>query len=390
MNGVVLRKSKNPCDWSLNEEVNTRLRDWEKVATRNQYEVNGVYKLSKDKVRISELPVGTWTQSYKDFVEENLIDAPTPKGCFFVDYKEYHTDVNVDFEVTIVHDKLVELEKKGFEKSMKLVTTLSVNNLMAFGSNGKITKYETILDMMQEFYEVRLEYYNRRKQHLLALLTEEFEILDNKVRFIEAVINDTIHVRGRVKKAIVAELEKEGFKRFILKAANKQEEENDDREIEEGKGKEEQDNELKSREEGGAAGYDYLLRMAIWSLTKERADQLRRLRDSKFNELEKVRSTEPKQMWKNDLEDFLASYDEFEVALNGKLSKPSLLPVPRRFSVQQAASPVKEEPLSSNPDTDSQHGKKLVGTGTAKAKTKKRLKMDSKQEKEDVPAQKRR
>ncbi len=58
---------------------------------------------------------------------------------------------------------------------------MSVNNLMAFGPDGKIKKYETVLEILQEFYTVRLEYYSKRKEYLTDVLTEEWEILDNKV-----------------------------------------------------------------------------------------------------------------------------------------------------------------------------------------------------------------
>lgn len=57
---------------------------------------------------------------------------------------------------------------------------MSVNNLMAFGPDGKIKKYETVLEILQDFYTVRLEFYAKRKEHLTAVLTEEWEILDNK------------------------------------------------------------------------------------------------------------------------------------------------------------------------------------------------------------------
>lgn len=49
-----------------------------------------------------------------------------------------------------------------------------------------------------------------------------WEILDNKVRFIEAVIADTVHVRGKAKRVVVDELDRHGFRRFApKKKANK-------------------------------------------------------------------------------------------------------------------------------------------------------------------------
>jgi hypothetical protein len=55
-------------------------KDWSTKQNKNQYEVFGVYTLEGVTLNISELPVQTWTQNYKDFIEENLVDAPEPKG----------------------------------------------------------------------------------------------------------------------------------------------------------------------------------------------------------------------------------------------------------------------------------------------------------------------
>jgi len=37
---------------------------------------------------------------------------------------------------------------------------------------------------MQNFYDVRIEYYDKRRLHLLGKLTDEWDKLDNKVSFI--------------------------------------------------------------------------------------------------------------------------------------------------------------------------------------------------------------
>lgn len=37
------------------------------------------------------------------------------------------------------------------------------------------------LDVMHTFYDVRVDFYGKRKNHLLATLTEAWEKLDNKV-----------------------------------------------------------------------------------------------------------------------------------------------------------------------------------------------------------------
>ncbi len=302
--------------WYMGFKGTIEQKDWSLKSTKNQYEVRGVYTVDGADVNISELPVQTWTQNYKDFIEENLVDAPAPKGCFFADYKEYHTDTNIDFNVTLNEEKIKEIESKGFEKTLKLVTSLSVNNFMAFGPDGKIKKYETVLEIMKDFYTTRLVYYGKRKEHLTAVLTEEWEILDNKVRFIESVITDEVKVRGKNKKAVNDELVRCGFKKFAAKkkkASAGAKEDDVDGDVEDFLNDDKE-------EAADSANYDYLLRMAIWTLTREKADALRKQRDDKRAELDVVLATHPKKMWSDDLDEFLVAYDQFETECVGASS----------------------------------------------------------------------
>ena len=53
--------------------------------------------------------------------------------------------------------------EKGLEETFKLTKTMATTNLVAFDSQGRIHKYATIMDILEEFYQVRLKYYEKRK-----------------------------------------------------------------------------------------------------------------------------------------------------------------------------------------------------------------------------------
>lgn len=55
---------------------------------------------------------------------------------------------------------------------------------------------------MQEFFVLREQLYERRKDYLLAKLRKEFETIENKVKFILAIINEEISI-NRVKRKVV-------------------------------------------------------------------------------------------------------------------------------------------------------------------------------------------
>ena len=72
-----------------------------------------------------------------------------------------------------------------------------------FSPEGKITTYATTTDILKEFYKVRFDYYKMRRDNLLTKLQREFDILDNKLRFILAVVNEEIVIRKRKKAELL-------------------------------------------------------------------------------------------------------------------------------------------------------------------------------------------
>lgn len=91
-------------------------------------------------------------------------------------------------------------------------------------------------------------------------LERDVSQLENKVRFILAVIDKTLVVSNRPKADIIKELKKEGYATFSKSKSPKKKEK-----------ERKEDDETKE----GTENYDYLLGMKIWCLTKERVKQLR-------------------------------------------------------------------------------------------------------------------
>jgi DNA topoisomerase-2 len=55
---------------------------------------------------------------------------------------------------------------------------------------------------MEDFYTVRLDFYEKRKEYLLSKLDREVQLLGNKLRFIKMVITEEISLRN-VKKIVL-------------------------------------------------------------------------------------------------------------------------------------------------------------------------------------------
>lgn len=247
------------------------------------YLCNGSYEIVDENnrlVRILELPIGSWTQDYKEFLESSLIDQKPDTG-FLTDIKEYYNDTKIDFLVTFTVNGFIEFLKDPFQK-LKLTKSISINNMHAFTIDNKIRKYTSPEEIIDEFIPFRLHYYQKRKDYLLKALENACEKISDQVKFILAIINNEIEIRGIAKSILEKQLE----------------------------------NQLKLHKDPVENNYDYLLNMSLSSLTKEKVDQLLKNQKEKENEYNLLKDLEPKDLWLTDLKSFENEYKSYLDDLN--------------------------------------------------------------------------
>eukprot|EP00584_Thalassiosira_punctigera_P019142 CAMPEP_0172572992 /NCGR_PEP_ID=MMETSP1067-20121228/135960_1 /TAXON_ID=265564 ORGANISM="Thalassiosira punctigera, Strain Tpunct2005C2" /NCGR_SAMPLE_ID=MMETSP1067 /ASSEMBLY_ACC=CAM_ASM_000444 /LENGTH=1500 /DNA_ID=CAMNT_0013365583 /DNA_START=62 /DNA_END=4564 /DNA_ORIENTATION=+ len=262
---------------------------------------------------ITELPIGKWTQDYKAFLEGMM--AGTEKSPSEIsDFKEGHTDTTVHFTVIATKEKIDAFEKvkDGLYGKFKLSTTISTKNMTLFDDQGKIHKYKSATDILRLFFHHRLEFYVKRKAMLLERMAKELMILSNKARFVEEVCRGDLIVNNRKRKELLADLKERGYDLIPKdeKKATSEEENADEESVDESAS----DAEL-------AKGYEYLLGMKIWSLTFERAEELRRQKALKEEEVKKLKATPPEAIWSTDLDAIDEALNERDVDIAKDLKK---------------------------------------------------------------------
>ena len=268
--------------------------------TNNIYISKGIYNIQDGLITITELPIGTWTDNYKIYLETLLIDCKNSnKTQILRNYKSYCTDTEVNFELYLKEDTIWELnkfnEKLGMtklEKILKLVSTINMNNMVAFDSNNKIKKYSSIDDIMTEYIDVRLETYNKRKEYLLNKLEKEIKFINLKIRFIKEYISEEIIIHKRTKSNVIEQLDKGKYPLI--------------------------DN-----------SYDYLLKMTIDSLTQDKIDDLDRLFKTKETEYNTINNKNNKELWVDDI-------DNIELIL-GKTSSKKMKKVKKIKKIKKAS-----------------------------------------------------
>ena len=251
--------------------------------------IKGVYeKIGVDKIKVTELPVGYWTEDFKELLELLIEPVPGKDGkkvpSIIKDFDDISKDTNVDFTITLAKGKLDELEKargdygcNGLEKLLKLYTTNTTTNMHLFDAKDNLKKYGDVSSIIDDYYETRLKLYQTRKDFMINALDQELILLSNKAKYIQENLDGSIDLRKKTKSQVIQMLEEKDYDKI----------END-------------------------AEYKYLTKMPMDSVTEENVDKLRKDKGSKVSELETIKGTTINQMWTIEIDNFKSLYVEYK------------------------------------------------------------------------------
>ena len=160
-----------------------------KKTENNKWTARGKYSIKANVITVTELPVGTWTETYKEFLDkletENVIFG----------YKNMSTETTVYFEIKMPLETVYEWkENREIEKKLKLVSSISANNMYVFNENNEIVKMESAEEILFHFWRIRNKYYLKRQKYITEKLKSELDIVTNKINFVNDIINENVVV----------------------------------------------------------------------------------------------------------------------------------------------------------------------------------------------------
>ena len=244
-----------------------------KEITEHKYLVSGCYEIKNNEyVYITELPIGSWTDDYKKYIETLISD---PKSNI-IDYNDLSTDTTVEFTIRFNKKCISKYTTDDLEKILKINTTISTTNMNAFDNNECLKQFKNPVEIINLFIEIRKFYYQKRKDYIILKLEKTYLIYKNKCKYIYNILNDIIDLRKKSKKEIITLLIKNNFDVI----------DNDD-------------------------DFKYLLKMPMDSVSQENIDELKNKIKNIETELNRLKSITIDELWLNDLLELKNHYDGF-------------------------------------------------------------------------------
>lgn len=243
----------------------------------------GVYQWKDDQtVEITELPIYTWTEDYKEFLTEMIQNG----SSILKDFESHYTAKSVKFILKLYPNVRAGIEKT-FETDFKLVSTkdLSLNNIHLYGADGVITRFKNTSDVFREWACIRIAKYRERKMHMLKVMEHDFKILSAKVKFIQDIIDNRIKVMNKKIKEVEDQLAKLDYPRIgMIQDDGTQEN----------------------------ASYNYLTRMPIYQLTFEKKQELEAEAERLRQDIIALKAKSVQHIWKEELMELQKEWKQHE------------------------------------------------------------------------------
>ena len=239
------------------------------VPSVNGHMTRGVYTVLKgNKVQVTELPVGMWTDNFiihLDKLLDNKIKVGKGKEMKEVasplikSFVNNSTDDTVNVTVTLLDDPL----KTNINKLLSLEELHATSNMHCF-SEGKVSKYETAEDIFVDYFEQRLLAYEWRREMMLHLLAEKIARLKSIYDYVRLVIAKKVKVVGETLEYVEEQLEKNSVSRI-------------------------------------EDSYGHLHRLQIQSVSTKRAGEIEQEYLQAEEELKRIQHTTVEDLWLSDL-----------------------------------------------------------------------------------------
>ncbi|THV98610.1 type II DNA topoisomerase, partial [Aureobasidium pullulans] len=231
-----------------------------------------------------------WPRDFKKVLERHISEATSA----IKSYTQIASPNGINFEITLKDKQMDVATQRSLEEELGLHHIMTTENLIALDADGQTQQYHTELDRLEEFYLLRFQAYQTRKQHLLMIIQKELTQWTDQFRFANMILNGELDI-SQEETRLTEQLHQRGF--ASIKDHN------------DGNTTTKKRKRNASEVDIALAGYGYLFNMAVSSMTRKVLNELESQIASKRVKMDKIQETTIQEMWEADLREFLVEWD---------------------------------------------------------------------------------
>ena len=262
---ILPRNPKEITKWILNKldgkSSSANLKPWFKGFTgtvddlgEGKWKISGVYTTLKNgDIEITELPPSYTLEDYTAILDR-LEDDKEIRS-----YKDLSDEGRFHFIVK------PSRTGKAFNPEKLKLSEIVTEKYTSFDADNKIREFVSAGEILEYYFQLRFDYYQKRKEWLIGDLSNKISELKSRMAFVEGVVKKKIVISDRTDEEINTQLDNT---KNVIKLNN---------------------------------SYDYLLAMPIRSLTKEKVEKLRKEVETAESSLDSLKKKSQTEMWKEDI-----------------------------------------------------------------------------------------
>ena len=219
-------------------------------------------------VVITELPVGRWTDPFLAELKACAEGSKQIRGLSIVAVVNMSTEFSVHIELTLGEENESSSDEE-LSRLLRLSQCISTTHMYAFDGDYQLRLYDDAHSIVKEHARERLLLYAKRKQHQLQEMERKLILLQARARFIALVTSGVLELRGAPRGQLVEQLRAHALPSLPTR--------------------------------GDAEGFEYLLSTSVSAFTGERIEALTKEAERLAADLERLRATEPRDMWLEEI-----------------------------------------------------------------------------------------
>lgn len=221
--------------------------------------IKGKYEIvNTTTLKVTELPPSMTYEKWEEYLD-TLYDKK-----LITNWENVGKGV-IDYVVKFNRESLASLSDIDLDKMLKLTDQVT-ENFTVLDEFGKLKIFESAEEILKYFCDFRLTYYDKRKAFQLNKIKEDIIKFNMRYKFVKLVIDGKIIINNKKKEDIIKQIDSNSIDMI------------DD-------------------------SYDYLLNMPIYSLSKEKLDELSENIKKKKEEEKIIKASVPKEVYISELEE---------------------------------------------------------------------------------------